>query len=178
MKKFTNVLKSVGLFVGGFIIGGMMFAGNTETEVVTKEVKVEDNSKIQSLEEEKKTLQAELKQTKDELEQTKGKLAEYETKEAEEQKKKEEEQKKAQQAPVVLGPGKHTVGEDIKPGKYIVSTQEPAGNFFVYGDFGFAEVNEILGTDKSFAVNDVSVELEEGQTIEISGLNKVTFKAK
>jgi hypothetical protein len=43
---------------------------------------------------------------------------------------------------------------------------------------GLAEVNEILGTDESFAVNNVTVNLEEGQEIEIAGLNSVHFEPK
>ncbi len=77
-----------------------------------------------------------------------------------------------------LGPGKFKVGEDIKPGRYVVSTQAESGNFMVYGDFGLPEVNEILGTDESFAVNNVTVTLEEGQEVEIASLNSVHFEPK
>jgi hypothetical protein len=72
-----------------------------------------------------------------------------------------------------LGAGKHTVGEDIPAGEYTVSTKEAMGNLFIG-----IEVNEILGTDTTMAVNNVSVELEEGQEIQISGLNEVLFEAK
>ena len=77
-----------------------------------------------------------------------------------------------------LGPGKFKVGEDINPGRYVVSTQAESGNFMVYGELGFAEVNEILGTDQSFAVNNVTVNLEEGQEVEIASLNSVHFEPK
>jgi len=94
------------------------------------------------------------------------------------QPEKKEEVKAEPPAPVDLGPGKFTVGDDIKEGKYIVSTQAESGNFVVYDELGFADVNEILGTDESFAVNNVTVNLEEGQEIEIAGLNSVHFEPK
>jgi hypothetical protein len=94
------------------------------------------------------------------------------------QPEKKEEVKAEPLAPVDLGPGKFTVGEDIKEGKYVVSTQAESGNFMVYGAMGLAEVNEILGTDQSFAVNNVTVNLEEGNEIEIAGLNSVHFEPK
>ncbi|AIW03621.1 hypothetical protein CPT_Moonbeam223 [Bacillus phage Moonbeam] len=91
---------------------------------------------------------------------------------------KKEEAKAEPLAPVDLGPGKFKVGDDIKPGRYVVSTQSQSGNFMVYGTLGLAEVNEILGTDESFAVNNVTVTLEEGQEVEIASLNSVHFEPK
>lgn len=99
-------------------------------------------------------------------------------KSTEEKQKPVKKQNKANLKVVTLGAGKFTVGEDIQAGKYIVSTQEQSGNLFVYDSNGLAEVNEILGTEPNFAVNNVSVELEEGQVIQISGLNSVVFKPK
>lgn len=72
-----------------------------------------------------------------------------------------------------LGAGKFYVGEDIPAGRYVVSTKEAMGNFHV----GF-EVIEILGTDPDMAVNNITVTLEEGQEIEIMGLNEVLFQPK
>lgn len=76
-----------------------------------------------------------------------------------------------------LGTGSFYVGKDIDPGRYTVSTQSQFGNFFVYDENGIPTVNEILGTD-SQAVNNVTVDLKDGQKIEISGIQSVTFSPK
>lgn len=76
-----------------------------------------------------------------------------------------------------LGTGSFYVGKDIDPGRYTVSTQSQFGNFFVYDENGIPTVNEILGTD-SQAVNNITVDLKDGQKIEISGIQSVTFSPK
>jgi len=155
MKKFVKGLIGVGVVV--ILLGacGAIFSDTDDTETTkTEEVATE------------KTTEAE----------TPAPAAEKETKE--EVAPQKEEPKAEPLAPVDLGPGKFVVGEDIKEGRYVVSTQDNSGNFVVNGEFGFPEVNEILGTDQSFAVNNVTVSLEEGQEIDIAGLNSVHFEPK
>lgn len=72
-----------------------------------------------------------------------------------------------------LAAGTFYVGEDVPVGRYVVSG-DSTGNFFVYDKSGMPKVNEILGTD-GFGVETVTINLEEGQKIEISGINNVKF---
>lgn len=98
-------------------------------------------------------------------------------KKAEKPKETKKEEPKAEAAD--LGAGKFYVGEDIVPGRYIVSTEEEMGNFNIFPkkalDMGTVE---ILGTDESLAVNNITVDLKDGDEIEIGGLNKVHFEPK
>lgn len=75
--------------------------------------------------------------------------------------------------------GKWTVGKDIPKGKYIITTASGTGNFFIYNGDDFPLTNEILcvagDEDDSFGVSKISTYLNEGETIEISGLNEVLF---
>lgn len=162
-----NKWKITLLCAGSLFVGGLLGSAGEEkpqvkTETVTKEVKVEDTTKIKELESQNKALS-------EEIEDLKGKAKEEEKKP----------QNEAPVKPVTLGSGKHTVGEDIPAGKYIVSTQESSGNLFVRDpNDPFTMVNEILGTMKDLAVNNVKVELKKGQEIEISSLNAVLFTPK
>lgn len=63
-----------------------------------------------------------------------------------------------------------TVGEDIAAGRYKASTPSGAGNFVVYDNSGLPGTNEILGTG---GVKEVTVDLENGNTINISSLDEV-----
>jgi hypothetical protein len=71
---------------------------------------------------------------------------------------------------VTLGAGTWTVGQDIGPGRY-VATPGPgqSGNFIVDNE----DVNEILGG--SDGVPNVTMNLQTGDVITISGLNQVTM---
>jgi len=156
MKKFVKGLIGVGAVVVLLGACGAIFSDTDDTDTVkTEEVAADSTTKAEEPAAEKETKQ-----------------------EVAPQPEKKEEQKAEPLAPVDLGPGKFTVGEDIKEGRYVVSTQDNSGNFVVNGEFGFPEVNEILGTDQSFAVNNVTVKLEEGQEIDIAGLNSVHFEPK
>ncbi len=74
---------------------------------------------------------------------------------------------------VTLIPGKYEVGKDVNPGRYVV-TGEGSGNFFVNDS---SKINEILDDGSiGFGVPSVTVDLEKGDTIELKGLNKTTFK--
>jgi len=80
--------------------------------------------------------------------------------------------------PVTLGTGTFVIGDDIPAGRYTVSTQERGGNFYTYDSWGLLDVNEMLGTAPDYYVNNITIELEEGGQIEISGLNQVLFTPK
>ncbi|TWJ39613.1 hypothetical protein CHCC5027_3526 [Bacillus paralicheniformis] len=102
-----------------------------------------------------------------------------ENKTKEEAKKPAEKKKEASKAKdTKLGAGTFYVGEDINEGRYIVSTQQTTANFMVYEKNGMLATNEVIGTEKSIAVNNLTVELKDGQKIEIKGANEVQFKVK
>lgn len=71
-----------------------------------------------------------------------------------------------------LNTGNFMVGPDIPEGRYTI-TGSGSGNIVVYSDDGDLEVNEILGSD--IGVKNITTDLEEGDTIEISGLKEATF---
>ncbi|SES91770.1 hypothetical protein SAMN05216389_103176 [Oceanobacillus limi] len=77
-----------------------------------------------------------------------------------------------------LSTGTWEVGLDIEPGRYDVTAPNGSGNFFVYNARGLAEVNEILDASGEFGVERITVNLENGQIIEISGLPQVDFEAR
>lgn len=76
----------------------------------------------------------------------------------------------------VLTTGFWIVGLDIPSGTFDVITTyaDESGNFFVRRN-GRSVVNEILG-DSQMGVERIRVHLEEGDVIEIVGLNAVTFE--
>jgi hypothetical protein len=78
---------------------------------------------------------------------------------------------------ITLGTGTFYVGKDINAGRYVVSTTNNGGNFFVTDPSGISSVNEILGTDPSY-VNNITIDLVNGQNIKISGLQSVKFTPK
>lgn len=75
--------------------------------------------------------------------------------------------------------GNWTVGKDIPKGKYIITTSSGSGNFFIYDPDGAPLTNEILcvagDEEDSMGVSKISTYLNEGDAIEISGLNEVLF---
>lgn len=178
MGKIKTTAKYAGIVIASLIIGANI--ADTEPETVTKTVteKVTDDAAVQKvqnqLEEAKDQIQALTEENESLVAEASAAQAE---KDAQEEKKKED-AKKAAAKPMSLGAGKFIVGEDIQPGRYVVSTQQGGGNFFVFNESGYPEVNEMLGTDADWYVNNITVELEKGQTIEISGLNAVNFKLK
>ncbi|MCB5367022.1 hypothetical protein [Collinsella aerofaciens] len=155
-------LKKVGLITGGILFSGALFLASCSDTDTTQPQK-------EKAKEEQVT-----KQDKQEKATSQGKNTSTDSKETAKPATKPKENLK----PVTLGAGKFKVGEDIPAGKYVVSTQAQSGNFVVYDNLGLAEVNEILGTDTGFAVNNVTVDLKKGQTIEISGINSVLFTPK
>lgn len=71
--------------------------------------------------------------------------------------------------------GKWTVGTDIPMGRYVVTTLSGSGNFSVNPEVNL-KVNEILtSSSDNFGVTSITCDLEQGDTIEISGLDDVKF---
>lgn len=77
---------------------------------------------------------------------------------------------------ITLYAGTWYVGEDIAPGRYKV-TPGPgqSGNFIVMGD---DTVDEILGNSSAGGVPSYGADLDDNDTITISGLSKVIFTPK
>lgn len=71
-----------------------------------------------------------------------------------------------------LNTGSFMVGTDIPAGRYVISG-DGSGNLIIYNSSGVPYINEILGGD--IGVNTVTTDISEGDKIDISGINKVTF---
>ncbi|WP_315119469.1 hypothetical protein [uncultured Clostridium sp.] len=78
-------------------------------------------------------------------------------------------------AATTLCSGYWFVGTTVTQGRYTVSVAKGSGNFIVYGEDGKAKVNEILGTSGTIGVEKVTVNLKNGDIINISGLNNIKF---
>lgn len=72
---------------------------------------------------------------------------------------------------VYLYSGKWVVGEDIAAGSYKATASSGSGNFIVYDKNGMLITNEILGG--SMGVAEVTVNLQDGDVIEIDSINQV-----
>lgn len=72
-----------------------------------------------------------------------------------------------------LSTGTFEVGNDILQGRY-VCTGDSTGNFIVYDKSGMPTVNEILGKE-DMGVSNVTINLKEGQKIDIKSIKNVTF---
>lgn len=75
---------------------------------------------------------------------------------------------------VELFTGTWTVGTDVPEGRYQI-TGDGSGNLFVRDNEGYSVVNEILDNSLTYGVSSVTVDLIDGQEIEISGINTVWF---
>jgi len=69
--------------------------------------------------------------------------------------------------------GTFMVGQDIPPGRYVI-TADGSGNLFV-NDGDLPRVNVILNNEVGFGVTSLTVYLYEGEEIEISRINNVIF---
>ena len=67
--------------------------------------------------------------------------------------------------------GSWVVGEDVAAGRYVAAPTSGSGNFVVNATNGTAVVNEILGGD--MGVKNVTINLTDGQTINVGGINQV-----
>ena len=72
-----------------------------------------------------------------------------------------------------LNTGTFMVGTDIPEGRYVIKG-DGSGNLFIYDTAGLPYINEILGGG-DFGVETVTTDIEDGDKIEISGINKATF---
>lgn len=77
-----------------------------------------------------------------------------------------------------LSTGTWQVGLDIEPGRYDVTAPSGVGNFVIYNAMDLPATNEILDASGELGVTQITVNLEEGQVIQISGLNEVNFEPK
>ena len=78
--------------------------------------------------------------------------------------------------PTELFSGTWKVGEDIEVGRYEITTTEgQSGNLFIRKESDSGFVNDILGKNEFGGVEKVTVYLEGGEEIEISGLDSVLF---
>ncbi|WLV24592.1 Ig-like domain-containing protein [Aciduricibacillus chroicocephali] len=87
-------------------------------------------------------------------------------------------QKVAHKKSNTLHSGYWTVGKDISPGRYRVSTTDDSGNLFVSrGDYLI--INEILGNNSDgFGVSSITTTLKTGDKIAIAGMDTVRFTKK
>ena len=78
----------------------------------------------------------------------------------------------------ILGAGEWYVGEDIPPGRYII-TAAKGGNIAIYNaDEDFATESEILDSTGRIGVKSLTYSLLEGQKIKISNMEDVLFTPK
>lgn len=79
---------------------------------------------------------------------------------------------------VTLGAGTWTVGTDVQPGRYVITTTSGAGNISSTDADAWLVINEILAADPSASgqgVKSVTTDVKSGQKIQIQGLNAVVF---
>lgn len=149
-KRFKYVYKSIALLVAflvGIVACTSYYVSNTEEEKTQKPSQEQlSSTEVNTPEEAPEAPTEETEQSKEEI----------------------------KSVDFTIGSGKYTVGDDVTAGKYNVSTPNDMGNLIINGDLTY--VNEILGTSEDWAVNNVRVELFEGDVIEISGLQQVDFQ--
>jgi hypothetical protein len=73
----------------------------------------------------------------------------------------------------VLNTGDFLVGTDIPKGRYVI-TGDGNGNLFINNKEGESYINEILGVGE-LGVENVTTDISDGDTIQISGIDNVTF---
>lgn len=72
---------------------------------------------------------------------------------------------------ISLHTGYWIVGQDVTEGRYKAVPAGGNGNFIIYESSGMPKINEILGGD--MGVKEVTVNLDDGDIINIAGLNNV-----
>lgn len=72
-----------------------------------------------------------------------------------------------------LNAGSFLVGTDIPAGRYVI-TGNGSGNLLIYDKDEMPYINEILGGGE-LGVESVTTDISKGDTIEISGIDEVTF---
>lgn len=76
---------------------------------------------------------------------------------------------------VVLHAGTWIAGQDVAPGRYLATATSGSGNFTVTGSDGSLNTNEILGVSDGIGVASVTIDLNSGDVINVSGLNLATL---
>ena len=97
------------------------------------------------------------------------------------QKQQEQPQKEENTAvETTLGAGEWYVGEDIPPGRYVITPpDDQSGNIVVYDDENSpSDLNEILNPFGTNGVKSVTYKLKDGQIIEITSMDAVLFTPK
>ncbi|MBO0998041.1 Ig domain-containing protein [Bacillus sp. SD075] len=75
-----------------------------------------------------------------------------------------------------LSAGKWKAGKDLPAGRYKITTKSGSGNLFIALNANDRYVNEILSSeDDGFGVTVVTTDIKSGDSIEISGLDRVQF---
>ncbi|KYD04278.1 MULTISPECIES: bZIP transcription factor [Anoxybacillaceae] len=162
------------------LVSGILLFGISLSNASVATSKDELEKKLEQVTDERDDLSLEVTNLQAELDKVKAEARTVQKSsdaDGQQQNTSKEETKQETEKTVTLGTGTFYVGEDIKAGRYIVSTKGQSGNFVVLNELGVPEVNEILGTD-SMAVNNITVSLKEGQEIRIMSLNQVTFTPK
>jgi len=77
---------------------------------------------------------------------------------------------------ITLYSGYWLVGLDIAPGRYIAGNNvSSSSNFIVYDSSGIPKVNEIISNSSDIGVKQVTIDLNKGDIINISGSNGITL---
>ena len=99
---------------------------------------------------------------------------------ANDQKQQEQAQQESTAVETTLGAGEWHVGEDIPPGRYTITSQEPdGGNVAIYNEGeDFATDSTIIDPDGNIGVKSWTYELESGQKIKISNTDAILFTPK
>lgn len=78
-----------------------------------------------------------------------------------------------------LGEGKHKVGSDIPPGRYMITTENPEerGNVFIYNEEDLTELNAIIAGEEAeiSGASKAVTFLDEDYSIEIMGMENIVF---
>ncbi|MGD7008258.1 hypothetical protein [Metabacillus sp. 84] len=82
---------------------------------------------------------------------------------------------KEKQKVVNFTTGNYFVGEDIFPGRYVITTDDNHGLLFISDYLGNSKEMKALGKN---SMNNLTVDLQGGDEIEINGLDNVTFTPK
>lgn len=99
---------------------------------------------------------------------------------ANDEKQQEQAQQESTAIETTLGAGEWYVGEDIQPGRYVITPSDgDSGNIAVY-DAGkdYALKSDILNSFGTNGVKSLTWDLTDGQKVEISGMEDVLFTPK
>ena len=97
---------------------------------------------------------------------------------ANDEKQQEQAQQESTAVETTLGAGEWYVGEDIQPGRYIITTPKD-GRVAIY-DPGksYYDTSEILDPEGKYGAKSLTYELKDGQKIKIEDVEDVLFTPK